>query len=146
VIEDETDRKGNVVIGAETPTHTKNKTLTEDILGEFGFRVVWSWTPTWADVKVYAIESRGVDAASTPLFRRNGCTGSGDVVLDIADAEVYMEGFLKWDGCAELDQGCHHWCEEQDFIKHCMLLRYLWQRAHQLLEASDFRDKNKAQN
>lgn len=132
----------DLILFGASPTpqpEPERKTLTEDILGDFGFRVVWSYLPHWADVKVYSIEARGMDDGTTPMFPREGRTNSGDHVLDISEAEVYLQGHLKWDGCNELDQGSHHFCEEEQLIKHCLLLRYLWQKAHQLMERSDCR-------
>ncbi len=116
--------------------------LTEDILGEFGFRVVWSYSEYRAEVKAYHIASRGMDAANTPMFLREGYRASDDLVLDIEQAAVYLEGSLKGDGCSDLDQGAHHWCEEQDVIKHCLLLKYLWTRAHQLIPTSECRPRS----
>jgi hypothetical protein len=127
-------------------TDPEKKISIVDIFGEFGFRVVWSVLPHWADVKVYKICARGMDKAQTPMFYRKDYRSSDDVVLEIEQAEVYLEGNIKGDGCSELDQGRHHWCDEQDFILHAMLLNYLWQRAHQLMENSDFREKAQTQN
>lgn len=112
----------------------ERKKLTEDILGEFGFRVVWSVLPHWADVEVYEITSR---QESAPLFHRKDAPTTPDNVPGIEQADKYLTGYLKWDGCNELDQGCHHFCEEEQLIKHCLLLRYLWQRAHELMDSSD---------
>jgi len=123
------------------PLADEKKTATVDIFGEFGFRVVWSYLPHWADVKVYKIVSRGVDINNTPMFQRKDSPCSPDPVLTVEEAEVYLEGYLKWDGCSDLDQGKHHYCDEQGLIRHAMLLNYLWQRAHQLMEASEFREE-----
>jgi len=122
-------------------TDTPPTVLTEDILGEFGFRVVWSYQPHWTDVKVYSIESREGIEGGAPLFERKDAKHSQDTVTEIADAEVYLEGYLKWDGCNELDQGDHHFCGVDQIIKHCMLLQYLWRRAHELMDASDCKEE-----
>jgi hypothetical protein len=42
-------------------------------------------------------------AADTGLFLRNGNTGSHDLVDEPSEAEVFMEGFVKWDGDAQWD-------------------------------------------
>ena len=109
-----------------------------------------SWHGGWCFDEVRA-RLRGTDSADYAwyLFDRERVPGkvySSDMVLEIEQADVYLEGYLKWDGCAELDQGRHHWCDEQDFIKHAMLLNYLWQRAHQLMENSDYREETKPKN
>ena len=63
-----------------------------------------------------------------------GCpTLSLDTTTDLSQAEPYLEGFIKWDGCCELDQGKPHWCSAHHVQKHCDLLRYLYERAPQLM-------------
>lgn len=109
----------------------EEKTLTEDVLGEFGFRVVWRYRPHWADVRVYDITSRTVDGE--PLFDRDGRTSLPDPVDSIEEAEVYLDGFVKWDGCSELDQGNPHWCGAVGFGQHILLLEYIYKRAFQLM-------------
>lgn len=115
----------------------ENKTLTEDILGEFGFRCVWEINSHYATCKAYLIEARGVDAAQTPMFHKKDAPTYPDSVLDVADADVYLEAHMKWDGCSDIDHGYHHCCDEQGLIKHALLLRYVWQRGHQLIEHSE---------
>lgn len=107
------------------------QTITEDIFGTFGFRLVWTYAEHWCDVKVYEVETRGNDGA--PGFHRRDAPCSPDPVPDIADADTYLEGYVKWDGCAELNQGCPHWCGPADFVKHCELLRYIYTRANELM-------------
>jgi len=109
--------------------------ITEDCLGEFGFRVVWKVLPHWADVRVYEITSR---EDGTPGFDRRGARSLPDPVHDITDAEVYLKGYIKWDGCSELDQGCPHWCGPIYYKKHIALLEWLYKRAQELMEAGNW--------
>ncbi len=117
--------------------------LSEDILGEFGFRVEWHYASHYANVKAFNIEARGMDASRTPMFPRKDSYTSPDHVLETENAEPYLEGTLKWDGCSDINQGDHHGCDEQFFIKHSLLLRYLWTRAHQLMPASEHNARSK---
>ena len=104
----------------------------EDILGEFGFRLVWSISAYWADVKAYEITSRNPDG--TPNFNREGWGSLPDPVPTIDLAEMYLDGRVRWDGCSELDQGCPHWCVADQFKRHCNLLRYIYERAFELMD------------
>jgi len=103
----------------------------EDILGDFGFRVRWSVLDYWADVEVFEIAGRGVDP-DCPLFALKGKPNE-ILEIEIDDAEPYLEGFVKWDGCAELNQGQPHWCGPEVYKNHIELLKYIYRRAFELM-------------
>ena len=104
---------------------------TEDILGEFGFRLVWSVLDHWADVKAYKVEA--TDENHAPLFWRKGSSTNNGPTPNVDEAESYLEGYVKWDGCTELDQGCPHWCGPDGFKKHFALLRHIYESAFVLM-------------
>lgn len=110
----------------------EKRTTIEDVLGDFGFRVRWSVSDVWADLAVYDITGRDGDT-NLPLFNRRGYTSSPDPVESIDDAEPYLEGIVKWDGCTELNQGQPHWCGPEGYKKHIALLRYIYRRAFELM-------------
>ncbi len=112
--------------------------LTEDILDATGFRVDWRYTAHWCEFKAYRIYQSELQPG-TPLFVRDGANNFLDFVLNTQDAAVYMEGALKSDGKVDLEHGHVSLSGEQEVIKHCMLISYLWQKAHQLMEASECR-------
>lgn len=118
--------------------------LIEDVLGDFGFRVKWTYESHWADVEVYEIVARSEGDVrgvfDVPHFNRAGYMSSDDQVEEIHGAEKYINGFIKWDGCAELDQGNPHWCGVECFKKHCALLEYLWKRSGELLSGREMMD------
>lgn len=104
----------------------KRKTIED----AHGFRLVWSVSDTWADVTAY--EMTGTFMDGSPCFELesgNGC----DATENIDEAEVYLSGFVKWDGCTELDQGQPHWCGPNGYKKHIALLRHIYIRAHELM-------------
>jgi len=105
----------------------------EDCLGDFGFRVRWSVQNHWADVEVFKVAARVDDEGGIAEFLQADWTNSDQLVRDINQAEHYLSGFIKWDGCSELDQGCPHWCGPRDYQLHCDLLRYLYARAFELM-------------
>jgi hypothetical protein len=111
---------------------SEQRPTSEMIFGDFGFRLEWLVQDHWADVKVYLITARdGTD--NTPFYNIEGWTSSHEQTTDIAKAEKYLEGFVKWDGCAELSMGQPHWCGGRDFAKHCALLKHIWTRAFELM-------------
>lgn len=54
--------------------------------------------------------------------------------------EKYLEGYIKWDGYCELNQGCPHWCGAHSFGNHILLLQHIHQKAAELISHSDFGD------
>lgn len=108
----------------------------EDILGDFGFTLRWQLLPHWADVTAYEKVAQDCETGDC-LYERKGATGSGDHVCHIDEAEPYLDGYVKWDGCTELDQGQQHWCGLEDYRKHCDLLQYIYVRSQQLIERAD---------
>lgn len=96
-----------------SPEPAPRVTVDENVLGGPGcptFRVVWSVQDYWADVTVY--EHSG----------------------DEADADRrYLYGFIKADGCTELDMGRPHWCGPHFYKLHCQLLSYIYRRAFELM-------------
>lgn len=103
----------------------------EDIMGEFGFRLVWAVADHWVDVVAYEITYR--DESGKPMFNRADWQSLPDPVASHEQAETYLTGFVKWDGCSELNQGQPHWCGASGFKKHCALLRHIYERAFQLM-------------
>lgn len=104
------------------------QTLLEDVFETKVFRILWGYQNHWVNVVVFKIESHGEDG---PLFRSS--RNYNDLVSDPNDAEVYLEGYVKWDGCAELNQGQPHWCSVDDFQYHCHLIKYIYHRSFELM-------------
>lgn len=99
----------------------------EDVLGEFGFRLLWEVEDHWADVKAYKIAGRSI--SDELLFGE-----FGEVSNAITEnTEPYLEGYIKWDGCTELAQGQPHWCGPHGFGYHILLLEHIYKRAHELM-------------
>jgi hypothetical protein len=109
----------------------------EDILGDFGFTLKWELLDHWADITVY--DKVGYEPGEPPkaLYLRKGWKDSADHVYHIDEAQPYLTGFVKWDGCAELDQGTPHWCGLAGFKMHCDLLQYIYIRSQQLIKRAD---------
>ena len=107
----------------------------EDVLtdgGPEGFRLVWQVLPYKAEVAAYEIIARDREGAA--MLHRQGWSDSMDLVMNTADAEPYLTGFVKWDGCTELDQGQPHWCGPHGYVQHILLLQHIYQRAFELMD------------
>lgn len=111
----------------------EKRTTTEDIFGEFGFRVRWAVSDYWANVEVYEIIAIECDTERVLFAREDARCLPTDSTDNIDGAEKYLEGFVKWDGCTELYQGQPHWCGPDGYKKHIALLEYIYKRAFELM-------------
>lgn len=103
---------------------------TEDVLGEFGFRLVWEVDNYRAKVTAYKIAAFAGDA-----IQFESVSGTGEqFTADLDAAEKYLTGLVKWDGCTELDMGCPHWCSPVDYVLHGELLKHIYHRAFELMQ------------
>ena len=108
---------------------------TEDVLGEYGFRLVWQVDNYVANVAAYKIASIVIgDTDADDVIQFESVTGTGEqFTSDLDKSVIYLDGFVKWDGCTELDMGCPHWCSPLDYIKHGELLKHIYHRAFELM-------------
>ncbi len=113
--------------------------LIEDLLDtddDFGFRVRWRYSDYWADVEVFEYIAQDInnDGSRGPKsFNRKNFVSSPDPVYSIDEAESYLEGYIKWDGCSELDIGCPHLCGPRAYRKHFAILEAIYKRAQELM-------------
>ena len=116
-------------------TDVTHASLTEDVLGEFGFRLVWEVDNYRARVSAYKIASIVIgDTDADDVIQFESVIGTGEqFTSDLDKSVIYLDGFVKWDGCTELDMGCPHWCSPLDYIKHGELLKHIYQRAFELM-------------
>lgn len=113
------------------------KILIEDVGGELGFRVSWSYAEHWADFRVFKVKTAS----------KNGPTFAADIdpfrdeTSDITRAECHLEGFVKWDGCCEfwrpLDSTHLHCCGANDVKMMMALFKYLYCRASELMNTTE---------
>lgn len=103
----------------------------EFVFGEMGYLLHWTVSNSWADVVAHRITGRtrpegvalyGYDFKETPP----------------PDDDADIDGYIKWDGCSELDQGRPHWCGPRDYKMHMALLTYLYRRAFELMGRDQF--------
>ena len=117
--------------------------IVEDILGTFGFRLVWNvYETTSVEVKAYEVTGRD-SKTDTPSFERLGAMASNDDVEDVALAQPYLTGFMKWDCCCHFNFGREsyiHMCGRESFVKHVALIAYLHKRAPELMGSDEGED------
>lgn len=49
------------------------------------------------------------------------------------DSNRYADGFVKWDGCTEIQETDHHWCGGFHVSIHLKLIAYLYTHAFDLM-------------
>ncbi len=98
------------------------------------FVIKWGYESHYVRYCVYEIDSREVE--SNKLF----FSKAGDVnerVEDIANAEIYLEGSTKWDGCTNIGGQSWHLCGRYFLTKHIELLQHLYENAFILMDREE---------
>lgn len=69
----------------------------------------------------------GITDNGEPLFHKRGSISSPDTVESIEEAEVYLSGYVKWDGCSnwyfnEQDRVMLHGCCRDDILRYGLIM------------------------
>lgn len=85
---------------------------------------------------VYAIE--GVEENGTVLLHRAGADSWPDPVSSLGEAEIYLHGEVKWDGCSnwhfdEQDRLMLHGCSRKDLMNIGEVMARCWDWTKELL-------------
>ena len=122
------------------------ETATE--IGSSGFTIAWTFDDDprgegifFVNFKAYEVaysESRIGDGPvdTRPHYDRAGSTDNSidNMTPDLAEAEVYASGYMKWDGCCTVSLGDGvHMCGQESWQAHVDLMAYLWRRAGELM-------------
>ncbi len=102
----------------------------EFVFGDLGYLLRWSVQDHWANVVAHCITGHSESGVKLYGLDFNEAVPPDD------DAE--LAGYVKWDGCSELDQGCPHWCGPHDYKMRIALLTYIYRRAHELMGREQF--------
>ncbi len=97
----------------------------------FGFLIYWRFDDYWVDVRVFEVVNHREDCGIG--FQKDGAAAFPSETTSVLDAEVYAEGHVKWDGCCEIDWGNHHWCGAFWWDRQVRLMRFIHDRAFQLM-------------
>lgn len=72
--------------------------------------VIYSYSEHWTDFRAYEIIY--TEDTGKHFYEIKGSTGSGDETSDIKEAQTYIKGVVKWDGC------CHYYFGDEDGYIH----------------------------
>lgn len=105
---------------------------------ELGFTVVAEVKEYRVDFKVYDICGRTGSLDGPYVYHREGSVNSMDWVESLDDAEVYLHGSVKWDGCSdwyfdEQDRVMLHGCSRHDIERYGMIMAACWDMTKELL-------------
>ena len=103
------------------------------------YRVVASAKSHWMDFKAY----KAMVVDGQPVYEREGsvCPMS-DASPDLAGAQVFLSGHVKWDGCSnvvfdEQEQAALHFCGKEMATNVGVLLGRIYDLAAELIPAWD---------
>lgn len=113
-----------------------NARLFEDI----GFYAVAEAHSHQVDFKVYEVE--GLESPNKPLFHKKDADTYPDPVESIDDAEVYLHGAVKWDGCSnwhfdEQDRVMLHACDRSKLLAFGDVMAKCWDWAKEIMPNFD---------
>jgi hypothetical protein len=104
------------------------------------FYVVATPHSHYVDYAIYDIEGEYSD--ETPLFHKKGSITSPDPVEEIENAEPYLHGSVKWDGCSDwhfdAQEGVMlHGCSRNDISRFGEVMARCWDWTQDLCENWD---------
>jgi hypothetical protein len=101
--------------------------------------VVRSWPINDVVMGVEAFECVGDSGEGTDVrvFLRKGWTSFHEETTNLDEAEVFVEGSIKWDGCSNLTHGvdgrCIHSCSREEAMKIGALIGRLYDIARDMM-------------
>ena len=103
---------------------------------DLGFSFVVEPKEHSMDFFVYAIEA--VESSGKVLFHKKGCGHYPEPVETTEEADVFIHGYVKWDGCSnwyfdEQDRSMIHGCRKEDIVNLGLILGECWDYAKQNL-------------
>jgi hypothetical protein len=116
--------------------------LIEHIGGDFGVTVMYMTTDEHPiSVEFKAVEIVGLDEGRPTgrLYHREGSGSSEDDVSNPHEAERFVSGTVKWDGCSHVyfgdNNGYLHLCGRSSFAKLSLALPAIYERCGELMKA-----------
>lgn len=109
------------------------------IFKDIWFAVIAEPEEYCVNYKIYEIGEFLEDGKDTPKFNRAGAQTGPDHVENIADAEVFAHGFVKWDGCSNWEFDIQnkvmiHACERNQLVNLGEVLARCWDMTEKLCE------------
>lgn len=113
----------------------KHVFLETEIIRDVGdYEIVITQKPShWLGFNVYRVIGRLENG--TRVYNRDGYKSSPDPVEDRAEAQVFMSGSIKWDGCSDItiDDEPLHFCGRSSMEEFTALLPAIYDLAAELI-------------
>ncbi len=96
------------------------------------FTVVAKPSDYRVDYTIYDIMGfEGLNSFDRPLWQKRGASYGPTFVMTLEEAEVYIHGEVKWDGCSnwhfdEQDRVMLHGCRREDILRFGKILAECW--------------------
>lgn len=116
--------------------------IIEDVGGEFGATVRYQVHENNCSVEFFAAEILGRTEDGNAIYWGKDANSfpSDKDAYKVDDAERYVAGFVKWDGCSHVDFGDEngqlHMCGRGDFNKLAAILAEIYERCGTLMKAA----------
>jgi hypothetical protein len=97
----------------------------------------------YVDVEAYWIVGEAAPSGALLYPRRGALCGADRPVESIDDAERFMNGHVKWDGCSNLEfddsaECMLHFCGKQHAVRLGALMGAIYDLAHEILPRPDW--------
>jgi len=102
---------------------------------DLGYTVIAYPEEYFVKYDIYEIDCEDSDGA--PNFHKAGSPIHPDPVKNIEDAEKYLNGDVKWDGCSnwffdEQERGMLHGCDRNDLLNIGKIMASCWDLTKEL--------------
>ncbi len=111
--------------------------IVEHIGGDFGVTVIYTLSK-YPSIEFFAAEIVAIDDDGA-LYTLQGASSSDDHARDPRNAERFISGQVKWDGCSHInfgdEHGYLHLCGRSSFDKVCLTLDKIYERCGEIMKA-----------
>lgn len=103
------------------------------------FTILFNYTEGSAHVDFKVYEIIGTNSSGN-LYQRKDSSYSPDIVESTEEAETYLEGSVKWDGCSNInffDNGYAHFCGMNEALRVGLVLQHIYMRCAEILKVKE---------
>jgi hypothetical protein len=105
--------------------------------GRFKWAIVADAESHWVGFQVYKCIGREIvrGKPGRPFFNRDGYTSSPDPVFELSEAQTFLGGTIKWDGCSDwmFNDTPIHYCSMDSAKELGALMEWLYEIAEELM-------------
>ncbi len=93
--------------------------------------------PSYVYFETYEIAAYE-EGLNVPFYQKRESDVSPDLTRVLEDAEEYISGSIKWDGCSNIDFGSsYHFCGKKNAMKMGKLIDYLYDKCAKVLKVKE---------